>query len=590
MGTPELDEQAKKDAEYLMKLEAQIENPNTSDLEMVKTLRQEHINAMGNSYAKVMQYIDSLKGMAHSQSELDASLNGMMGGGIVRGYARGGNIVAEEGFDLERLLEALAYVESGNNPDAVSPAGARGKFQIMPDTAGDPGYGVTPIDLENATEEEQRRLAKEYLLAMVEEFGNVDDALRAYNAGPGRVMQGGPFVKETEEYPRKVLARYEEQNSARRPETPTSNGASGRSPNGGIAGLPTIFDSLGGAPKAYLLGKQREQDPIELPAGLQAALEGLPSNGASGISPNGVNVRFDNPMGYNVNSISAGNKGIPPSGQYVLQELQEDIANAFNLTTPVERERQLAEREERRTPQAYRNENRPIAGTAEMAEAYMNKDLPIAGTAEQNDPLSNFLRLARDETRRKRERESESEGLSSLASQQQDRQLGSRFDQLIEQQLAEINKPRSKLSRLADIFTAIGASQGTSIPAALGYGTQNLRNMRQGISDRAQQQRQDVIDTLNSRYMVEQQMALRPSYEAEMYADEQIANGRTEPKSYFIAEWYRNEKAKELRLEALKIANDNASFAVAPPEEQERMIESIYTMLLGINDPFSGQQ
>ena len=588
MGTPQLDEQAKEDAELLMMLEAQVKNPNTSDPEMVNTLLQEHIRRMGNSYAKVRQYIDSLKGMAHSQSELDASLNGMMGGGIVSGYAEGGDVgrkpffdqmgrtganipayptmittrnpmgpfgpgskefndelaaiererreeeknsinlleallyakrpygfyrdsendlasyggplklkkknpifteklkamkaaekrgyldggyieegrkvLEEEGMTLEEILDAIKFVESTDNPNAVSPAGARGLYQIMLDTAGDPGYGVTPIDLENATEEQQRRLAEEYFLAMVGRFGNVDDALQAYNAGPGRVLRGGELPKETIEYPSKVLARYEEQNSARRPETPTSTRASGRSPNGGIVGLPTIFDSLGGAPKAYLLGKQREHDYPTVPEYIDEQTYPIQENQSS----NERTFRF------------AGGREIATNAPETYQE------------------RMRREREERKEPpNVPPQENEGNDDEArQFLQAAVDETRRKRERERENegndDEARQFLQAAVDETRRKRE----SEGLSSLASQQQDRQLGSKFDELIEQQLAEINKPRSKLSRLADIFTAIGASQGTSIPAALGYGTQNLRNMRQAISDRAQQQRQGVVEQL----------------------------------------------------------------------------------------------
>lgn len=43
------------------------------------------------------------------------------------------------------LLAAVAQQESGFRFDAVSPTGARGIMQVLPSTAEDPGYGVTPI-------------------------------------------------------------------------------------------------------------------------------------------------------------------------------------------------------------------------------------------------------------------------------------------------------------------------------------------------------------------------------------------------------------------------------------------------------------
>jgi len=43
------------------------------------------------------------------------------------------------------VYQTLAQVESGGNPNAVSPVGARGLTQIMPETARSPGHGVTPM-------------------------------------------------------------------------------------------------------------------------------------------------------------------------------------------------------------------------------------------------------------------------------------------------------------------------------------------------------------------------------------------------------------------------------------------------------------
>ena len=47
-------------------------------------------------------------------------------------------IAREEGIDPEIFVRQIA-LESRFNPDAVSPAGAVGIAQIMPDTARDPG-------------------------------------------------------------------------------------------------------------------------------------------------------------------------------------------------------------------------------------------------------------------------------------------------------------------------------------------------------------------------------------------------------------------------------------------------------------------
>ena len=111
------------------------------------------------------------------------------------------------------LLDALAVVESGNNPNAVSPAGARGIYQIMPATAAEPGYGVTPITLQGVLDPTtSREFARQYLEGLRKAYPDYTPAeiLQAYNGGPGRMEKyklgiGPPLREETILYPGKVL-------------------------------------------------------------------------------------------------------------------------------------------------------------------------------------------------------------------------------------------------------------------------------------------------------------------------------------------------------------------------------------------------
>lgn len=97
------------------------------------------------------------------------------------------------------LVRAVMQAESAGNPDAVSPAGARGLMQLMPQTA--QMLGVDPDDPVQNLEGGIR-----YLKAMQERFGDLDTALAAYNAGPGAVEKYGgiPPYKETMNYVKKI--------------------------------------------------------------------------------------------------------------------------------------------------------------------------------------------------------------------------------------------------------------------------------------------------------------------------------------------------------------------------------------------------
>jgi len=101
-------------------------------------------------------------------------------------------------------LGAVMAVESGGNPDAVSPAGARGAFQFMPATA--QRFGIDPLDPYQAADGAAR-----YLRANLDQFGDrLDLALAGYNAGENRqsLREGRiPEIPETQAYVRKVMAR-----------------------------------------------------------------------------------------------------------------------------------------------------------------------------------------------------------------------------------------------------------------------------------------------------------------------------------------------------------------------------------------------
>lgn len=101
------------------------------------------------------------------------------------------------------LLEAVVWQESRWNTRARSPAGARGLAQLMPGTARQ--LGVDSSDPYANLEGGAR-----YLRMQLDHFGgDVEKALAAYNAGPGRVERanGIPRIRETREYVASIMAR-----------------------------------------------------------------------------------------------------------------------------------------------------------------------------------------------------------------------------------------------------------------------------------------------------------------------------------------------------------------------------------------------
>jgi soluble lytic murein transglycosylase-like protein len=101
------------------------------------------------------------------------------------------------------LLEAVVWQESRWRPGALSPKGAIGLAQLMPGTARD--LGVDPRDPHGNLAGGAR-----YLRQQLDRFdGDLERALAAYNAGPGRVLRakGVPRIPETQSYVRAVLDR-----------------------------------------------------------------------------------------------------------------------------------------------------------------------------------------------------------------------------------------------------------------------------------------------------------------------------------------------------------------------------------------------
>lgn len=108
------------------------------------------------------------------------------------------------------LLRAVIKSESNFNPEAISKAGAKGLMQLVDTTASDMG-------VEDVFDPEQNLDGgAKYLRKLLDQFGDTELALAAYNAGPGTVKRYGgiPPYPETQNYVRNIMAELAPEDAA----------------------------------------------------------------------------------------------------------------------------------------------------------------------------------------------------------------------------------------------------------------------------------------------------------------------------------------------------------------------------------------
>jgi soluble lytic murein transglycosylase len=115
--------------------------------------------------------------------------------------------------DLEpRLVMAVMHVESRYYNFAVSPVGAIGLMQVMPETGAELAarLGIPWVGPQTLFEPTTNiRLGVAYLRELSDRYGSLETALAAYNWGPGRIdrrLRMGTAMPE--EYPSLVLEAY----------------------------------------------------------------------------------------------------------------------------------------------------------------------------------------------------------------------------------------------------------------------------------------------------------------------------------------------------------------------------------------------
>jgi hypothetical protein len=122
------------------------------------------------------------------------------------------SILEEERMPVELL--SVALIESGLNPLALSPKGARGMWQFMPATAERYGLTVASGNDHRTHPEHSTRAAARYLRDLYRQFGDWKLALAAYNAGENRVQRiiNRTGIRDFEEMSRRGLLPLETRN------------------------------------------------------------------------------------------------------------------------------------------------------------------------------------------------------------------------------------------------------------------------------------------------------------------------------------------------------------------------------------------
>lgn len=155
--------------------------------------------------------------------------------------------------DLASYAKAMMLRESGGNPRATSSANARGLLQLTPgtyeDMGGDPENAYDPVD------NLQRGVG--YIAKQYREFGDWDNALAAYNWGPGNVDRHGidNLPPETANYLKAV-------NGYRKRLQGTTAEAFFASKMGGQANAaPTV--GLGQATDSFFASRQQDKPSLD---------------------------------------------------------------------------------------------------------------------------------------------------------------------------------------------------------------------------------------------------------------------------------------------------------------------------------------
>ena len=233
------------------------------------------------------------------------------------------------------LLKAMATQESGGKTNAVSPKGAQGLMQIMPDTA--KALGVTdPTDPVQSIWG-----AAKYMNRALDKEGSVEGALLNYHGGDGWRQAFGP---ESRGYVPAVASHYKTLMTAKQPDATNSQQAPLTSPQTTQVAVPGGNMPLGQPSIAQVseangaIGAQQHTAPLILGDSL-ASKGGLGGTGVVGASPKAVldsitGLPDEQVKGRDV-VLSGGASNNPAQASLVYNQVQALKAKGANSVTVV---------------------------------------------------------------------------------------------------------------------------------------------------------------------------------------------------------------------------------------------------------------
>lgn len=215
------------------------------------------------SDAQLMAMLNAATPPANSTPTPAATLASSANAGAnvpVASVASSGNASTGNGApsDLPTDLAAINKIETGGASDSATgivnaASGARGSMQVMPTTATNPGFGVTPS---NGTPQDDARTGRDYYAALRQKYGAPDLAAIAYDWGPGNTdnwLANGADPSQLPAETLKYVLKF--QGLTGYGDSSNSNGAQGGAPAANVGTQPS-------GPKGYFPGVSDVIPPI----------------------------------------------------------------------------------------------------------------------------------------------------------------------------------------------------------------------------------------------------------------------------------------------------------------------------------------